>query len=164
MLKGIGAVCVLLGGLLARQMGVAALRREEETLEELIAALERLLTGIRMTRLPLPRLLARLAQDCRHTGAMFAAAAETMGLGEDMEPVWRAEVQRLALPSEAKRLTAGLALGLLGDEEAVSRVLEGGCRELDRMLKRLRTGRRERETRTTALCLSGAALLVILLI
>ena len=43
MLKWIGAACVLGGGFLARWRSISALRRQEETLEELTNLLERML-------------------------------------------------------------------------------------------------------------------------
>ena len=164
MLKWVGALCILGGGFLARQYSVSALRREEESLEELISALERMLREIRMTRMPLPRLLARLAQECRYTGGLFMAAAEAAGLGGDVELAWRQAAAGLSLPGRAKRFAAELAPGLLGDEEGICRAIGLTCDDLSAELEQLRAGRSEQEKRTTALCLSGAALLVILLI
>lgn len=164
MLKWIGAACVLGGGFLARWYGVSALRRQEETLEELTNLLERMLREIRMTRMPLPRLLARLAQEGRYTGDLFAAAAEAAGLGGDLEAVWRREAMALPLPAPARRMTAELAHGLPGDEEGICRAISLTSEGLSAQLARLRALRPDSEKRTTALCLSGAALLVILLI
>ena len=163
-LKGVGVACVLGGGFLARWYGVTALRRQEEALEELTALLERMAREIRMTRMPLPRLLSCLAQEGRYTGGRFAAAAEAAGLGGDPEHAWRQTARTLPLPPLSRRITAELAPGLMGDEEGVCRAVLLTCQALYGQLSRLREERPAREKRTTALCLSGAALLVILLI
>ena len=57
-----------------------------------------------------------------------------------------------------------VASGLLGDEEGVCRAISLTSEGLSAQLARLRALRPDSEKRTTALCLSGAALLVILLI
>ena len=165
MLKWIGAACILAGGALARQYQVSALRRELDTLSALLAALCRMAEEIRMTRTPLPRLLSRLGREgTGPAGRFFSAVAEAALQGENISAVWRRAAGDLPLAEGPRRAVESLSSGLLGDEESVCKAISLACMDLSRALEDLRARRPETEKRATALCLSGAALLVILLI
>lgn len=165
MVKAIGALCILFGGLLARQYQLAALRRELAVVSDLLAVLCRMSEEIRLKRTPLPRLLDRLSQGrdaavSDFLGAVSAAARQ----GEDTEAAWQAEAKRLPVSSEVKIALEELAKSLSDDEESICKAVSLACMELSRNLEELRRKRPETEKRTTALCLSATALLVILLI
>ena len=164
MLKLLGSACVLGGGLLCWLMALSESRRTREDLSDLLAALRRMREEIRMARPPLPLLLETLGSDCRgpETAALFQRSVEAARQGEGLEAAWRDGVRLLPLAPREREVLEGLTLR--GDEESVCKgislvitALEKGADELERQ-------RPERDRRTAALCFSGAALLVILLI
>ena len=164
MLKLLGSVCILGGGLMFWLIALAEQRRTRMALRDLLTALRRMREEIRMARTPLPLLLEVLGSDCRgpETAALFRCSAEAARHGENLEAAWRSGVGLLPLPPREREALEGLTLR--GDEESVCKgislvitALEKGADELERQ-------RPERDRRTAALCFSGAALLVILLI
>lgn len=165
MLKILGSACILGGGMLARYFQAAAHRREMDTLSDLLWALRRMAEEIRLARTPLPLLLDRLSQGCGETaGAFFQEASAAARRGEGLGGIWRQGVEALPLSAASASALAELGDSLSGDEEqickAVSLVIYALAKEAEE-----RTSRQPEEgKRAAALCLSGAALLVILLI
>ena len=134
----------------------------------LSAGLERMAEDIRLERTPLPRLLERLG---REDGAGAAAAVFFRGLaralaagsGAGDAPGWR---RRRPCPCAGRtgrpwRRPPGLSRET---RRQVCRALTAASARLRRSLEAARTAGPEREKRAAALWLSGAALLVILLI
>ena len=165
MLKLAGSFCILAGGFLARWQQMAQRRRRRDTLSDLLCALRRMCEEIRCARTPLPVLLHRLGRDCGEDAAgLFLAAAEASVRGEQLADAWRRAAQNLPLTREAGDSLTRLGEDLRGDEEqicnAVSLVIHLLAREAEEMDRDLRADGQ----RVSALCLSGAALLVILLI
>ena len=70
----------------------------------------------------------------------------------------------LRLPPESREVLADLGADLHGDEEAVCRAILLAVQRLEQHREDLENSRQAEEKRVTALCFSGAALLVILLI
>ncbi|MEG2175640.1 MAG: stage III sporulation protein AB [Oscillibacter sp.] len=165
MLKGLGALCILLGGLLLRRYQMEHLRQEVDTLSDLLAALCRMAEEIRMTRTPLPRLLDHVGQG-REQGvsAFFSTVSTAARQGGDVGETWRQAAEALPLGQESRVALLELGGGLQGDEESICKAISLACMDLSRKLEELRLHRPETEKRTTALCLSATALLVILLI
>lgn len=165
MLKLLGSLCILGGGILARYFQAAERRREMDTLSDLLWALRRMAEEIRMARTPMPLLLERLSQGCGETaGAFFRAAADAVRRGESLGTAWRREAEKLPLSGVSAAALAELGEDLCGDEEnickAISLVIYSLAKDAEE-----RTRRRPEEARqSAALWLSGAALLVILLI
>ena len=87
MLKLMGSICVLGGGLLCWLTALAERRRTRTALGDLLAALRRMREEIRMARTPLPLLLEALGSDCRgpETAALFRRSADAARQGGD----WR---------------------------------------------------------------------------
>ncbi|MBE6996112.1 MAG: hypothetical protein E7429_05260 [Ruminococcaceae bacterium] len=165
MLKAAGSLCILAGGFLARWQQMAQRRRRRDTLSDLLCALRRMCEEIRCARTPLPTLLHRLGRDCGEDAAgLFLAAAKATAGGEQLADVWRQAAQALPISREAGASLARLGEDLHGDEEqicnAVSLVIQLLARETEEMDRNIRADGQ----RVSALCLSGAALLVILLI
>ncbi|WP_295582014.1 hypothetical protein, partial [uncultured Oscillibacter sp.] len=77
---------------------------------------------------------------------------------------WRRLAGELPLSEGDRAVVAALGDDLQGDEEQVCRALALAASELERSRERLEQDRQAEEKRTTALCFSSAALLVILLI
>ena len=158
-----GSLCVLAAGLLAWRCQRESLRRRREALADLTAALERLEEEIRLARTPLPALLEGLARDCRpDAAALFTRAAQAARQGGSPRRAWEEAVGALPLEEADREALAGLTLS--GDEERVRREVELARVRLERSLAALEARRPEDEKRSAALCLSAAALLVILLI
>ena len=164
MLKLLGSICVLGGGALCWLIALAERRRTRTALGDLLSALRRMREEIRMARTPLPLLLETLGSDCRglETAALFQRSAEAALQGEGLETVWRDGVGLLPLPPREREALEGLTLR--GDEESVCKGISLTITDLARGIEELERQRPERDRRTAALCFSGAALLVILLI
>lgn len=165
MLKTLGALCILFGGLLLRRKQVTQLRREVDTLSDLLAALCRMAEEIRMARTPLPRLLEQLGRG-RGTAvsAFFSSVSAIAQQGGNVAETWRQAVKELPIAIENQTALLELGRGLNGDEESVCKAISLACMDLSRNLDNLRRRQPEAEKRATALCLSATALLVILLI
>lgn len=163
MVKLVGSVCIFAAGLWVRHVRVSARRRELDTLSSLMSALGQMETEIRMARTPLPALLRRLGQSGQGpVGAFFRLAAEELQNGNMAS--WDMAAAELPLAETDRAVLGELGKGLRGDEESA-------CRAIALSIKRLEDSRaaadgrlRPENERTTALCFSGAALLVILLI
>ena len=164
MKKLLGAVCVLLGGAWAWRAQLSAARRRRDTLAGITAGLGQMAEEIRMARTPLPLLLEALGSDCRgpETAALFRRSADAARQGEGLEAAWRGGVGLLPLAPREREVLEGLTLR--GDEESVCKGISLVITELARGVEELERQRPERDRRTAALCFSGAALLVILLI
>ena len=163
MVKLLGSLCVFCGGMLVWWNHMAEQRRKRDTLAELTTALRRMKEEIRMARTPLPRLLEALSKDCRMEGtaALFHKSAQAARLGEGLRDVWRQMVQFLPLEPRERRIVGQLEL--YGDEENVCKGISLVIRELEKCADEWEKRRPEETKRTSALCFSGAALLVILL-
>ena len=165
MMKLMGALCVLGGGAWLRQSRLREGRRELETLLDLAAALDRLAQAVRLTRAPLTRLLADLGREqAGDTTAFFAAVSAAANRGESPAAAWRRVAEDLPLCREDRAAVEEAAASLQGDEEQLCRGLALASARLGDSLAERRQTRAEREKRTTALCFSAAALVVILLI
>ena len=150
---------------MARREQIAACRLELDTLSELLAASEQMSQEIRMARTPLPRLLDRLGKDRDGlVGVFFQDLADAIKQGEAADIAWRRGVETLPLGAQERAALAECALGLSGDEERVTQAIALARLWLGRSLEEKHRVRAEREKRATALCLSAAALLVIILI
>ena len=164
MLKLLGSVCVLGGGALYWLIALAERRRTRTALGDLLSALRRMREEIRMARTPLPLLLETLGSDCRgpETAALFQRSAEAARQGEGLEAAWRDGVRLLPLAPREREVLENLTLR--GDEESVCKGISLVIYELARSAEELEKRRPEEARRTSALCFSAAALLVILLI
>nr|WP_326125377.1 stage III sporulation protein AB [uncultured Oscillibacter sp.] len=161
MLKVLGSACILGGGILARYLQAAERRREMDTLSDLLWALRRMAEEIRMARTPLPLLLERLSQGCGETaGAFFREVSAAARRGENLGDAWRQAAETLPGTSALTELGDGLC----GDEESVCKAISLVIYSLAQDLEERTRRQPEEAKRATALCLSGAALLVILLI
>lgn len=165
MLKILGSACILGGGVLARYFQATAHRREMDTLSDLLWALRRMAEEIRMARTPLPLLLDRLSQGCGEAaGAFFQDAAAAARQGEDLGSIWRQGAESLPLSAASASALAELGESLGGDEEQICKAISLVIYSLAKEAEERSSRQPEESKRATALCLSGAALLVILLI
>ena len=165
MIKLVGSLCILAGGMLICRANLAGYRRHLDTLSDLSMSLRRMGEEIRTLRRPLPELLHSLSSSCGPESADFleriAGQAEQ---GEDLSAAWRHQAQTLPLSERERMAVASLGDDLRGDETQICGALELAAKMLAKSRDELEQNRQAEEKRTTALSLSAAALLVILLI
>lgn len=165
MVKLLGSLCILSGGFLARWAQAAERRRKRDTLSDLLTALRRMAEEIRMARTPLPDLLERLSRDCGpDAAAFFRTVADAARQGGELSEAWAAAAEPLPLDGGDKADVQALGKDLRGDEENICKALSLVIYNLAKSAEEQDRRRPQEDRRATALCLSAAALLVILLI
>lgn len=164
-LKVVGSAFIMGSGLLARQLQARQRRREREALWELLFSLRRLGEEVRIARTPLPALLRDLAKECgSETSTFFQTVSDAAGRGEGLVRAWRDGAERLPLSDGSRAALLELGGSLRGDERSVCSAAALAVARLEREWETAEQRRPEEEKRATALYLSGAALLVILLL
>ena len=165
MTKLLGSLCVFAAGGMVWWSRRQERQKKRRLLSDLIAALGRMETEIRLTRIPLPRLLKRLAEGCgEETRAFFQDASRGLEAGETFAAAWNRAVEKLGLPDVDKQVLLTLQETMQGDEMSACKGISLAMEKLRNRLKELDNQRPEEEKRATALCFSTAALVVILLI
>ena len=165
MLKLLGSLCILSGGVLAWSFQKTDRRRRRDTLSDFLRAFRRMAETVRMTRTPLPALLDSLAADCgADAAAFFAAAADAARQKEDLSKAWRIPAECLPLSKVDKAAIASLGGELQGDEESVCKAVSAVVYRLAKSAEELERTWPEAQKQAAALWFSAAALLVILLI
>ena len=165
MTKLLGSLCVFAAGGMVWWSRRQERQKKRRLLSDLIAALGRMETEIRLTRIPLPRLLKRLAEGCgEETRAFFQDASRGLEAGETLAAAWNRAVEKLGLPDGDKQVLLTLQEPMQGDEMSACKGISLAMEKLRNRLKELDNQRPEEEKRATALCFSAAALVVILLI
>lgn len=163
MMKLVGSLLILTGGGLLRRARLRADRRRRRALTDLASALNAMCEEVRMARTPMPELLRRQAEGCGvDVGAFLRSAAAASAGEEGLAGGWARGVPDLPLDEPERELLLGL--DLRGDEEQVCGALSRVGLWLSRRAEEKERNRLEVTKRTTALCFSGAVLLVILLI
>ena len=165
MTKLLGSLCVFAAGGMVWWSRRQERQKKRRLLSDLIAALGRMETEIRLTRIPLPRLLKRLAEGCgEETRAFFQDASRGLEAGETLAAAWNRAVEKLGLPDGDKQVLLTLQKTMQGDEMSACKGISLASEKFRNRLKELDNQRPEEEKRATALCFSAAALVVILLI
>lgn len=165
-MKALGSLLLLLG-FGAIWMGELRRRqRETETLDELIAALEEISAGIRLSRTPLPRLLRRVSRSRRSgdISAWLTKTAESLERGEPLRPAWEAASRCLPIQDDAREIVAGLGYKLSGDEAEICKGIMLSTDWIRKRVEEKKSEKRNSFRQTTAVCFSAAALLLILLL
>lgn len=163
MLRLLGGVLIVSGGILLRETILRAARKELQTQRELRDALLQLEKEIKFTLTPLPKLLLR--DDFEPYAAQyFRKVGRDLLRGETLAESWAAHAQTLSLPQRIRDRFARLGVSLSGEEESVRRTLLLMVSELSESIEAQERIRRERERLTTVLCISISLMLVLLLI
>lgn len=163
MMKVLGSLLVFGGGGLFWWFRQRERRSRRTVLADLMLVLRRMQEEIRMMRTPLPDLFGKLAKDCGlETAEVLRGMAFAAGDGMDVNEVWCTDICRLPLSKREQEILCGVSFA--GDEEKVCKELSLALYGLANCVEELDRDRPEEEKRTAALCFSGAALLVILLI
>ena len=159
-MKILGALLVLLGGLSLRCALLRRRRERTEAGEELCRCLDRLRRGIFVLRLPLPRLVEECRQECRLTAPFWGALALAMASQTPFPAAWREALRQLGEPYAALMAPVGQALTAGEREDLINLARE----EVYRAVQEERRQRGEQARLITALCLSGALLLIVVLL
>lgn len=163
MIKVLGSLLVFGGGGMLWWFQMQSRRSRRRILADLMLVLRRMQEEIRMMRTPLPELLEQLAEPCgAETGKLLRDMAAAAVEGEAADIVWCKGVCGLPLSRQEREILSGLSFG--GDEEKVCKEISLALYTLANHVEELDLSRAEEEKRAAALCFSGAALLVILLI
>lgn len=163
MLKGLGCALLLAASLFLRRGVLAEKRARQTALRDMSAALSSLARSIRLTLLPLPRLLRLLP--CEGAAQeFFSAVTCSLAQGNTLTQSWDESAQSLPLPARERELISALAPALCGDAESVCAALTLAVQELSEAEGMLARRQREDERLATALCLGGGTLMSILLL
>ena len=163
MTKLMGSLLVFAGGGLVWWIQQRERRRKGMVLADLALVLRQMQEEIRMMRTPMPELLRKLEKRCgQDVSAVLRTVLDAVEQGTEVTAVWRKSV--CVLPVDEKTCDTLCKLDFCGDEEKLCKELSFAAYEMARCAEVLESSRREEGKRTTALCFSGAALLVILLI
>ena len=100
----------------------------------------------------------------QEAGEFFQAVSAAARRGEDLGRTWRGAAEALPLSGVSAAALAELGDSLHGDEENVCKVISLAIYSMAQDAEEQTRRQPEEAKRATALCLSGAALLVILLI
>lgn len=165
MLRVLGGVLIFAGGFLGKLACGRQRQRRLDTLSDLLTALRRMGEEIRSARTPMPVLLERLAGFCgEDAGAFLRAVSAAARRGEPLAEAWRNEAEALPLAAEDRGMLSSLGEDLRGDEESICKAISLVTFQLAKRLEESIRRKPEEDKRGTALCLSAAALLVILLL
>ena len=165
MIRGLGCLLILSGGVGAEVLHARASRRLLETLEGFSGLFERMENEIRMNRTPLVQLMKRLLPGTRREVRQFLeAAVQAAEQGISLPGAWRRESARLTVDAHTRALIREVGDKLCGDEEGACRALHLAARQLAERAETLRRERGDKERRAAVLYVSAAAFLVILLL
>jgi stage III sporulation protein AB len=138
-------------------------RRKGAVLADLASVLRQMQEEIRMMRTPMPELFRKLEKRCgQDVSDVLCAMSGAVEQGTEVAAVWKRSV--CALPLDERTRDVLCKLDFCGDEEKLCKELSFTAYEIAKCAEVLESSRREDGKRTSALCFSGAALLVILLI
>lgn len=159
MLKVLGMALVLLGGFGVRRSLLAERLADIRLGEELCAGLDRLEQGIFRLRLPLPGILLA----CEERSALSCALWREVRLGVEGEQEFLTVWDRAAgrLPAPYRDLLLPLGQVLTGGERQDLLLLTR--EEVHRAVEEKRRRKGEEDRLITALCLSAAGLLAVVL-
>ena len=165
MIKLVGSLCILTGGVLIRQTLLREYRRRLVALSDLSASLRGMGAEIRVMHRPLPEVMRSMSRSCGPEAcSFFSGIAVQAERGEDPVLCWKRMAHTLPLSERDCGILTALGDDLRGDETRVCSALDLAANRLAESRDTLEKERQAETRRTTALSLSAAALLVILLI
>ena len=159
-MKMLGSALVFCGGFWWWRLCLLGRRREEQTLERLLGALYQLREGIRMARMPLPQLLEKVAED----ESFFGEVLRELRKHEELTAAWERATESLSLPPQSRKAWGWLGGRLAGDEQSVLQAMAYAEQMMEQERNQMAAEKNEADRRTTAMCFSAAALVVILLL
>lgn len=165
MIRLVGSVCILSGGVLAVRQSARKRRQKGELLAELIRALRRMEESVDILQTPIPRLLEEQAKRCgKEARPLFEETLVQLREGVPLSEAWSYGCGQLQLEQEENRALQSAFDGWNINNRSVCNGISLACDFLERAQEEQEQRQPEQAKRTAALYLSGAALLVILLI
>ena len=158
-MKVIGACTVLLGGVYLWLQFVSIQRRELALVRDLIAAVESLESAVRWKNLPVPAGLRELATR-EISGKYFAAASDMLKSNFTLQDAWNSVFSVLG----GEISTVMCRMEWSGDAQKIEGALHCTAEELTKVLEMRRQALRQKERLYAAMALSGAGVLIIILI
>ncbi|MBO4854620.1 MAG: hypothetical protein J5482_05745 [Oscillospiraceae bacterium] len=158
-MKVIGACTVLSGGLYFWLQFLSVQRRELALVRDLISALESLESAIRWKSIPVPAGLRELAER-EISGKYFAAVADMVQSGFTLQQAW---INAFSLLN-GEMSAVMCRMEWSGDLQRIEGSLHYTAQELTRLFEARRQALRQKERLYAAMALSGAGLLIIVLI
>lgn len=139
--------------------------RRSETLTDLVLALKNMAEGVRLGRICLPDLLEKVAAGYgKDTMHFFHQISVALREGRDVSEIWRSASQELPIQKVEQAAVASISESLRSDEEGICKGIELAIHALARYKNNWDMHRTEEERRLSAMYVSSALLLVILLI
>lgn len=163
MIKVVGSLMILGGGGLFWWYQRQERRKRRRILADLLRILRRMQEEIRMTRTPLLELLEKMVGHCgTEVTELLQDIAAAAAAGQSVDLVWVTGVCRLPVSNREQEILQQLSFN--GDEDKLCKEISLVLYGLSNCVEELDRSRAEEEKQEAALCFSGAALLVILLI
>ena len=154
-----GVVMVFVGGFSLFLQYSRTLRQEMSLIRDLISALELLESGIRWKKLPLPQGIRELSAR-KVSGKYFAQVSENMVGESTLQSAWN-DIFSKFQPEIADILCA---VEWSGDSQQIQGSLQYTAQQLMELYRSKESSLHQREKLCAAAALSGAGLLVIILI
>lgn len=162
MLRGLGVLLILCGGLMARHTLLAEERNAQRTRRALAEAFDGMAAEIRLLLTPLPVLLSR--DWGRGAAGFFSAVSDALKSGEELREAWRNASAGLPLQEKERESIAAMADRLTGGEESACAALNLTASILRRNLEAADVALPARERLVTATCVSISLFLSIFLL
>lgn len=165
MMGALGAICIALGFGSLWYLQLLSQGQKLDTLGQLASSMLEICSEIQSHQTPLPRIFQNLSQHYTgKTGALYHAVSQEIEEGNTLLDSWMAGVEAIGFPPEETSLLLQTGRSFVGNEEQICKVLNlaSDCfeREISKIKEQLPNERRS----CGALCVSGGALLLILLL
>ena len=160
-----GSICIVGASVCVLWQRKRENRRKSETFMDLMQALRCLAEGIRLGRIPLPDLLKNIAEGCRaDTACFFKRISVALHEERNVVEAWRIAAKDLPLGETEQKVVSEISESLRSDEAGICKSMWAAIDSLATYKNSWDMQRREEERRISAIYVSGALLLVILLI
>lgn len=164
MVRVLGGLCIMCSGGMLLWLREKEDRRREDVLCDIIAVLKRMAEEIEYVGKPLPDLLEEAKKMCRREGkCFFGEIASALKRMESLSSAWKNAAERLPVSQEERRIIVQIPDNFNNSEGNICKTLELFSNMLENSRKSWKIERTEMKKCERALCLSTAALLVILL-
>ena len=160
-----GSICIVGASVCILWQRKKENRRKSETFMDLMQALRCLAEEIRLSRIPLPDLLENVAEGCgTDTARFFKQVSVVLYEGRNVVDAWRIAAKDLPLGETEQMVVSEISESLRSDEAGICKSMWAAIDSLATYKNSWDMQRREEERRISAMYVSGALLLVILLI
>lgn len=155
-----GAVLILLSAATYLLSAFRQRQKQEKLVQDILDAIEQIATLIRWENRPLPDSIERQTQR-GSAGRYFEKVMQYLKSGMPLQTTWN-QVFSAIKPEEVSTILCGVLLS--GDSAFLQARLSNAAEQIRAFQRKTREIQRERQKLQTALTLSGAGLVVILLL